>query len=268
MKKITLLLSSLVLAMSASAYRTETICLESKNLPAPDSVLVIVPDAASAAKCPSVYMLNGFGGDHRQWTMIRPDLGKYADLYGMVLVMPSGMDSWYWDAPADPQMQMETFITKELIPYIDSHYNTAADRDKRAVTGLSMGGHGAFWLAARHPELFSSAAAISGGVDIRPFKDNWKMKNRLGEKDKYPEQWEKHTVANMVPELKNGKLNLSIDCGADDFFAGVNKKLHEDLLAAGVPHDYTSRPGAHTFAYWKNAIIYQLLFFNEAFCRK
>lgn len=268
MKKIITAILAGAAAFAASAFSTDTIAIKSAYLPKPDSVIVIVPDAAKTQKCPTVYMLNGYDGDYRQWTKIRPDMGKYADLYGMVLVMPSGMDSWYWDAPLDPKMKMESFITKTLVPYIDKKYPTLANRDKRAVVGLSMGGHGAMWLAANHPDIFGSAAAISGGVDVRPFPKRWKMSNWLGDKEKYPQNWESHTVANTVPKLKAGKINISLDCGSDDFFAGVNENLHKALLAEKVPHDYTSRPGGHSFAYWKNAIIYQLLFFNEAFNRK
>lgn len=268
MKKLITAFLAGIAAIGASAFSTDTIAVKSAYLPQPDSVVVIVPDAARTQKCPSVYLLNGFGGDYSQWTRIRPDLGKYADLYGMVLVLPSGMDSWYWDSPEDKKMQMESFITKTLVPYVDKNYPTISDRDKRAVAGLSMGGHGAMWLAGNHPDLFGSAAAISGGVDVRPFPNKWKMSTWLGDKDKYTQRWESHTVANLVPQLKEGKLNISLDCGSDDFFAGVNENLHKALLAEKVPHDYTSRPGGHSFAYWKNAIIYQLLFFNEAFNKK
>ena len=44
-----------------------------------------------------------------------------------------------------------------------------------------MGGHGALWLAIRHQDIFGAAGSTSGGVDIRPFPDNWDMKKQLGE---------------------------------------------------------------------------------------
>ena len=39
---------------------------------------------------------------------------------------------------------------------------------------LSMGGHGALWNAIRHSDIFGAAGSMSGGVDIRPFPDNWR----------------------------------------------------------------------------------------------
>lgn len=98
----------------------------------------------------------------------------------MIIVCPDGRNSWYWDSPVDPSMQMESFFTDCLIPTVDSLYRTMPARGGRAITGLSMGGHGALWLAWRHPDLFGAAGSMSGGVDIRPFPANWNMADRLG----------------------------------------------------------------------------------------
>jgi len=87
-----------------------------------------------------------------------------ADRYGAIIVTPDGgVDSWYFDSPVDPTYRYETFVTQELIPYIDKLYKTVADRSGRAIAGLSMGGHGALYLAIRHQELFAAAGSMSGG---------------------------------------------------------------------------------------------------------
>ena len=54
--------------------------------------------------------------------------------------------------------KLETFTIEQLIPWVDGHYRAAARRRGRAVAGLSMGGFGAMSYAARHPDLFASAA--------------------------------------------------------------------------------------------------------------
>ena len=64
---------------------------------------------------------------------------------------------------------MKLFISSELVKYIDEHYKTIADRKGRAITGLSMGGHGAMWNAIRHKDMFGASGSTSGGMDIRPF---------------------------------------------------------------------------------------------------
>jgi len=65
--------------------------------------------------------------------------------------------------------------------------------------------------------------------------------------------------------LVPNKLALIIDCGKDDFFYNVNNKLHEELLYHNIPHDFTIRPGAHNWEYWKNAVGFQLMFFSNFF---
>lgn len=259
--------SAMILSMTAFAAKVDTISVASQGyLETPMRVAVITPESARPdAGYRTVYLLNGYGGDHRAWLKTQPRLPELADQYGMVIVMPDGRDSWYWDSPVDKGMQMESFITKVLVPYVNVNYDVDRRASHRAITGLSMGGHGALWLSMRHPDIFGNAGSMSGGVDIRPFPKNWKMAKRLGDKDSNPELWERMTVINLVDSLKPGTLNITFDCGRDDFFAKVNNNLHERLDEAGIAHDYTVRPGAHTHKYWGNSILYHLLFFNEAF---
>ncbi len=263
-------LSAMILSMTAFAAKVDTVAVASQGyLESPMRVAVITPESARPdAGYRSVYLLNGYGGGHRAWLKTQPRLPELADLYGMVIVMPDGRDSWYWDSPVDKGMQMESFITKVLVPYVNDNYDVDRRASHRAVTGLSMGGHGALWLSMRHPDIFGNAGSMSGGVDIRPFPKSWKMAKRLGDKESNPELWERMTVINLVDSLKPGSLNITFDCGRDDFFAKVNNELHRRLDEAGIAHDYTVRPGAHTHKYWGNSILYHLLFFNEAFNAK
>ena len=159
----------------------------------------------------------------------------------------------------------ETFITRELIPAVDSRFGTVADRTGRAVAGLSMGGHGAFYLAFRHQEIFGVAGSMSGGVDIRSFPDRWDIALRLGPQNQYPERWESHTIINMLDLLKPNSLALVFDCGTEDFFYDVNVALHAKLLDRKIPHDFYSRPGGHEWQYWSNAIRYQFVFWDNYF---
>jgi S-formylglutathione hydrolase FrmB len=56
-----------------------------------------------------------------------------------------------------------------------------------------MGGHGALNLAFKHQDVFGAAGSMSGGVDIRPFPNNWDMAKQLGTYAEQPERWEKNT---------------------------------------------------------------------------
>jgi S-formylglutathione hydrolase FrmB len=128
-----------------------------------------------------------------------------------------------------------------------------------------MGGHGALYLASRHSDLFGAAGSICGGVDFRPFPDNWDIKKALGA---YPENsvlWDSAVVINVMDRLKDRELALIIDCGLDDFFLEVNRALHRKLVERKIAHDYTERPGAHNRDYWRNSIDYQLMYFSKYF---
>lgn len=253
----------------ASAAQEDIITVASPYISPAMKVTVVKPagyDASGSKRYPVVYLLNGYSGNYRSWVdLCHGDLDSLATQWNMIMVCPDGRNSWYYDSPLKPQLQMESFITRSLVPAIDSLYLTIPDRAHRAITGLSMGGHGALWLAMRHSDIWGNGGSTSGGVDINPFPENWEIKNILGPREKNVERWENSSVTSLVPSLTPGQLNLIIDCGYDDFFFDINEKLHRRLLEAKIPHDYLTRPGVHNQPYWRNAIKYQLQFFNDKF---
>jgi len=253
---------------AALAGRVDTVAVESRAMHRPLKCVVITPSqyqTAASERFPVVYLLHGYSGNHRDWITKVPELTTLVDRYGVIIVCPDGANSWYIDSPLNPELRYETFMAGELPTYIDSHYRTLADRQHRAITGLSMGGHGALYLATRHRDRFAQAGSLSGGVDIRPFPNNWNIKESLGEMATHPDNWERNTVINVTDSLKNGDLRLMVECGTADFFYEVNQKLHQKLLQRGIAHDYIERPGAHTWEYWHNNVEYQLLFFRKGF---
>jgi S-formylglutathione hydrolase FrmB len=152
------------------------------------------------------------------------------------------------------------------VKYIDAHYPAVALPTFRAITGLSMGGHGGMWLGIRHTDVFAVCGSMSGGVDIRPFPTNWEINRLLGDGATEKAVWNAHTVATLIENLAPEKApKMIIDCGEDDFFIQINRDLHASLLAKRIDHDFITRPGAHNSDYWNNAIDYQLLFFEKAF---
>lgn len=265
------LLSSLLLLLvtiSAKAASVDTVLVKSASMNKEVKVVYIVPDKAqgeNAQACPVIYLLHGHGNNHRCWIGIKPELPQIADEKGIIFACPDGKKSWYWDSPKNPDYRYETFISQELPAYTDSHYATIADRKGRAITGLSMGGHGAMWNALRHKEVFGAVGSTSGGVDIRPFPKNWNMYKQLGEYESNKEVWDAHTVVNQLDKIENGDLAIIVDCGEGDFFLDVNKDLHRRLLERGIDHDFITRPGAHNQRYWNNSIDYQILFFEKFF---
>lgn len=267
MKRV--LIVSIVLSafcQTAFGFVEKEIMVRSEKMDKDVPVNVILPDSYHmASEFPVVYLLHGWSGKHTGWAR-KGVVGCLSDMYDVIVVMPDGgYDSWYFDSKVTPEYQYETFVSKELVSYVDSHYKTIPRREGRAISGLSMGGHGALFLAIRHQEVYGSAGSMSGGVDFRPFPEKWGIAKRLGTIDENPDAWERNTVINMTHLLEPGSLNLIIDCGTEDFFYQVNCNLHEKLMKEGIPHDFYLRPGGHDWNYWLNSIRYQMLFFVNNF---
>ena len=254
-------------AQAAFAATVDTVNTYSQAMKKTIKAVVIKPAGYDGSNAlPVVYLLHGYGGNYTDWVKKVNAVQQQADQFNMLIVCPDGgVGSWYWDSPADPSFRYETYVSKELVSWIDEHYKTIRDRKGRGITGLSMGGHGALYLAIRHQDVFGAAGSMSGGVDIRPFPNNWDMAKRLGTYAKEPARWESHTVINQLHLLTAKSLALMIDCGTEDFFYKVNLNLNEQLLYRNIPHDIVTRPGAHNWNYWSNAVLYQMLFMHEFF---
>ena len=230
--------------------------------------IVIKPDSYTAEErtFPTIYLLHGAFGNHKDWLAKVPAILDYADQHEVLIVCPDGgFNSWYFDSPIDPGMQYETYVAKELVAAVDGQYRTQPLKEKRAITGLSRGGHGALFLCFRHQDTFGAAGSMSGGVDLRPFPDNWNIKDRIGTYAAHPERWENNSVTNLLYLLNGATPPMIIDCGVDDFFYQVNARLHDKMVERNIAQDYIERPGKHDWSYWSNAIQYQILFFSNFF---
>ena len=263
-----------LLGMQAIAGNVDTIQIQSSYLKKATKFVVIQPSNQgqqrnqlnTQARYPVVYLLNGYDGNYAQWTKTAPQLAKTADDLKMIFVYPDGgKSSWYFDSPTDSSMQYESYIIKELVPYVDANFPTKANPKSRAITGLSMGGHGGLYLAIRHSDVFGAAGSTSGGFDFRPFPKSWNLPNILGEYETNQARWYDYTVMRQVELLTNKQLAIIFDCGVDDIFITVNRALHEKLLQLKIDHDYIERSGGHNHAYWRSSIDFQMLFFHQFF---
>ncbi len=252
---------------NGKASVVDTVVTYSNSMKKNIKAVVIVPDnyAAGQTALPVTYLLHGYGGNFADWVTQAKGFEKASDLYQMIIVCPNGNNSWYWDSPVDSNYRYETYVSSELVGWVDSHYRTIKSRTGRAITGLSMGGHGGLFLGLKHQDVFGAAGSMSGGVDIRPFPNNWEMAKRLGTLATKPENWEKYTVINLLHLFQPGGLAIIVDCGTEDFFFKVNEQLHQQMVYRNIPHDYITRPGVHNWDYWRNSVQYQLLFMNNFF---
>lgn len=237
---------------------------------------VVLPNSYAKGKAvyPVLYLLHGAYGHFSDWLSSTPNkntVKNLADQYNIIIVMPEGETfSFYLNSPVNKSSQFETYITEEVIQKIDKTYRTVNDKKGRVIAGLSMGGHGALYLSAKHPELFCAAGSMSGAVDMgtmlgrEPNDQVIKlMQPVFGDQSSKPDLYLQNAVLGMVEKMKSNKLPLIIDCGVDDFLIESNRELHRRLVYNKVPHDYTERPGGHTWEYWENALPYHVLFFSK-----
>ena len=257
----------LFISASIFAQKIDTLSVYSKSMQKNIKNVVIIPDADQDTKLPVLYLLHGASGTYSDWIKKVPQIKEYANQYQMIIVCPNGDPfSWYFDSPIDTKFKYETYISKELVNEIDSKYKTIASKKGRAITGLSMGGHGSFYLAFKHQDVFGATGSMSGGVDITKFKkSDWEIEKRLGTYKQHKNNWKNNSVIHLTDLLDNSELKIIFDCGIDDFFYEVNQNLHQKMLKNNIAHDYTQRPGAHTWKYWGNSIKYHMVFFDTYF---
>ncbi len=270
MKYFSSLLLAIVLHNILNAAIVDTVTIYSPAMKKEYKCVVIKPDSyetetGKISAYPVVYLLHGYGGWYSNYVTRLPEIINYADKYQFMIVCPEGKDSWYIDSPVDPSMKFETYVGVEIPAWIDSHYNTVKERTGRAITGLSMGGHGGLYLGFRQAGTFGACGSMSGGVDLRPFPSNWQLAKRLGDPDKNSENWKNYSMIQVIEKRPADSLAIIIDCGTGDFFFEVNNALHAKLEQLKIPHDYIVRPGKHEWSYWKNALQYQFLFFHNYF---
>lgn len=142
----------------------------------PVHIRVVMPtgyDPESARRYPVLYLYHGTSGRPSDWINSGDALATTAG-QDVILVLPeAGYDGdgggWFvnwWNSGHGGKPMWETFEVNQVIPWVDANFPTIADRDHRAIAGLSQGGFGAMHAAARHPDMFTSVATFSGAPEI------------------------------------------------------------------------------------------------------
>ena len=205
-------------------------------------------------KYPVFYLLHGGGGDEDAWTtlgrtcQIMDNLISQGKAKPMIVVMPNGnpgQAAAFTDAPvvqavsAPYDMGMGLFeesMVKDIIPYVESHYRVIADRDNRALAGLSMGGMQTLTLTGNYPYMFGYIGVMSMGlVDV----------STMGLKPD-PDQDTKFEA------LKNSGYKLYwVGVGKDDFLYKSVQSLRTSLDKHGLKYTYRESTGGHSWANWR-----------------
>ena len=202
-------------------------------------------DKNSSERYPVLYLQHGMGEDESGWTnqghenFILDNLIAAGKAKPMIVVNEHGTVPDPATALADHQRWMldnpftafDGVVSGDLVPMIDARFRTIADREHRALAGLSMGGAEAMRIGLRHLDLFASIGLFSPAIgNVDPARD---YDGKLSD-------------ANTRLRL----LWIGVGSGDNMFFPGV-QKMHHDLEQAGIHHVWLESDGGHTWTVWR-----------------
>jgi len=178
---------------------------------------------------PTLYLLHGATESDQQWedlgvNELVDNLISRDDLPPLIIIMPRE-DSWI---PLPENLFGEQLVN-DLLPWVDAHYRTLADREYRAIGGLSRGGNWAVRIGIMNWDLFEAIGAHSAPLFY-------------GDLDRIPGWIE------AIPESKIPRLYL--DIGGDDTDWEDAAAFESLLVELSVPHSWHQFPGMHEESYW------------------
>ena len=226
---------------------------------------VYLPPQAAYGPCPVLYWLSGLTCTEQNF-ITKAGAQRYAAEHGIILVAPDtsprgdevadaeGYDlgkgaGFYLDATEQPwaaHYRMHEYVVEELPALIEAHFPTTG---ARAISGHSMGGHGALVLALRNPGRYRSVSAFS--PIVAPSQVPWGQKAFGAYLGDDRAAWHSYDATALVASASE-RLPLLVDQGDADEF--LNAQLKPELLqaacaAAGHPLLLRMRPG-HDHSYY------------------
>jgi enterochelin esterase family protein len=208
-------------------------------------------DADPGASYPVLYLLHGGGDDAGGWSTvgrahwIMDNLLAEGKAKPTIIVMPFGQAvprSASFEALRTQNTPLfeKDFLT-DIMPLVESTYRIRADRDHRAMAGLSMGGGQTDHIALNHLDQFSHVGILSAGRG---------------------DFAERHPDLVADPAATNARLHLFfLGCGTLDPLASEGmEKAHALLTKVGIEHVYWTLDGAaHTWVVWRSALYHEFL---------
>ena len=238
----------------------------SKALGREDTYMVWLPPdyQETTTRYPTLYLLHGVGGQNgfgvEEWLgyALTEDLDRLLALgllQPMIVVLPNG-EQGYWMNHADGGPQWADFVALDLVTDVDAHFRTEPQREKRAIGGLSMGGHGALQIALNHPDEFAIAGAHS--PTIRPFETSPEF---FGDQKWFAKYDPISLAANTDAAAK---LAIWLDVGYQDQWRAMATKLAEVLAGKKAPAQFHVLEGEHEGWYWDYYLPEYLNFYSSA----
>ena len=212
---------------------------------------------------PTVYLFHGINGGATEWQTrdIAERIDRMIRTKGVaqsIVVMPDAESLWYVDSSDSPWRSM---FVEEMVPLVDAAYRTVADRSMRGVSGVSMGGHGAFTISWAHPDIFSSIATHMGALSFPP------LAGTPEEIAANANQAPNVQVNERTPEFLAQFRYYFDACEEDDFrFDDAARAMDGSLTAKGIEHQWEVYPeGIHNDACWVPHLVDSFRFHTESF---
>lgn len=198
----------------------------------------------STAKYPVLYLLHGAGDDDSGWStigragFILDNLLAANKAKPMIVVMPNGSMPPSDKGPAYQTSRFAEELMENVMPYVEQNYAVTANRDNRAIAGLSMGGGQTLYVLPRNLDKFAYAGVWSMGIG-RPASPNFEQDNAA-------------FLDNA--ERTNKELKLFwIAVGEKDALVGESAHNLDQLLTAkGIRHEFHVTEGGHTWINWRH----------------
>jgi enterochelin esterase-like enzyme len=223
--------------------KIETVEYDSKSVGAKRKMVIYTPPGYSKDnKYPVFYLLHGKGGNETNWSragaapVILDNLLADKKIVPMIVVMPNGEPG-----STAGRNAFENDLLKDIIPYVEANYSVKADREHRAIAGLSMGGGQSLRIGLTQLDQF----AWIGGFSSALFGAS----------------------ANLIKDADdaNKKIRLLwVSCGDTDTLMKANQAFHGSLEEKKIQHIWHIDSGGHTFPVWKNDLyLFAQLLFKE-----
>ncbi len=209
---------------------------------------------AVGEKLPVVYLLHGAWAGFRDWSNYS-HAGEYARR-GVIFVMPEGERSYYMNAAEANKNRYEDYITKDLIADVESRFPAKADREGRAIVGVSMGGFAAIEYALTRPDLFVFAGALSPAIDVprrkfsvRHIDQWWRLRTifgplgSAGREARDPFELVQTANPQATPYIY-------LTAGNNEALLGPNQQFASRLKQRGFAFEFHIKPGGHDWGEW------------------
>lgn len=240
-------------------------------------------EVAPEKKYPILYLLHGVMGTNEGWFRdqrageVLDQLIASGEACEMIVVSPNAGGNIYagaWNGYFNmPGWAYEDFFYQEFLPMIESKYRVIADKQHRAIAGLSMGGGGTTSYAQRHSDMYCAAYAMSALMNI-PEMGAMPSKEPANPEDKMEilnKSVREHSCIDYVAQADEARkeqlrtVQWYVDCGDDDFLLDRNIEFVQAMHRAQIPLQFRVRDGGHTNEYWHTALFTCLPFVSRCF---